>query len=116
MISTPRPPIDQDDAMNVMHGSPPPAEGQVTLANWRTAPFNRWAFHHVRELIVTAPIRRGEARWALPCKPRRIERITFQDRDGNTHQLGRALAQSFTDGRARACAGGLMRCRCTGGR
>ena len=24
---------------------------QVTLANWRTAPFNRWAFHHVRELV-----------------------------------------------------------------
>ena len=22
-----------------------------TLANWRAAPFNRWAFHHVRELI-----------------------------------------------------------------
>jgi len=84
--------------MNVMHGSPPPAEGQVTLANWRTAPFNRWAFHHVRELIATAPIRRGEARWAVPRKPRRIERITFQDRDGKTHQLGRALAQSFTDG------------------
>jgi CubicO group peptidase (beta-lactamase class C family) len=29
---------------------------QVTLANWRTAPFNRWAFHHVRELIPTADI------------------------------------------------------------
>jgi len=30
----------------------PPA----TLANWRTAPYNRWAFHHVRELIPTADI------------------------------------------------------------
>lgn len=29
---------------------------QVTLANWRTAPFNRRAFHHVRELIPTADI------------------------------------------------------------
>jgi CubicO group peptidase (beta-lactamase class C family) len=29
---------------------------QVTLANWRTAPFNRWAFHHVRELIPSADI------------------------------------------------------------
>ena len=29
---------------------------QVTLANWRTAPFNRWAFHHVRELMPSADI------------------------------------------------------------
>lgn len=29
---------------------------QTTLANWRTAPHNRWAFHHVRELIPTADI------------------------------------------------------------
>jgi CubicO group peptidase (beta-lactamase class C family) len=29
---------------------------QVTLANWRSAPFNRWAFHHVRELIPSADI------------------------------------------------------------
>ena len=28
----------------------------VTLANWRTSPHNRWAFHHVRELIPTADI------------------------------------------------------------
>jgi CubicO group peptidase (beta-lactamase class C family) len=29
---------------------------QATLANWRTAPFNRWAFHHVRELVPSADI------------------------------------------------------------
>src|SRR5687768_7943311 len=29
---------------------------QVTLANWRLAPFNRWAFHHVRELVPSADI------------------------------------------------------------
>jgi CubicO group peptidase (beta-lactamase class C family) len=29
---------------------------QVTLANWRTAPANRWAFHHVRELVPSADI------------------------------------------------------------
>jgi len=37
----------------------PPA----TLANWRLPPHNRWAFHHVRELIPTADI---------PNDPRRI--------------------------------------------
>jgi CubicO group peptidase (beta-lactamase class C family) len=29
---------------------------QVTLANWRSAPHNRWAFHHVRELVPSADI------------------------------------------------------------
>jgi CubicO group peptidase (beta-lactamase class C family) len=28
----------------------------ITLSNWRQAPFNRWAFHHVREIIPTADI------------------------------------------------------------
>ena len=39
-----------------MHGFPPSANGQVTLANWRQAPFSRWAFHHVRELVPSAEI------------------------------------------------------------
>jgi hypothetical protein len=39
-----------------MQGFPPEAAGQVTLANWRASPFNRWAFHHVRDLIPTADI------------------------------------------------------------
>jgi hypothetical protein len=30
--------------MPSMTGFPPPSKGQVTLANWRTAPFNRVAF------------------------------------------------------------------------
>ena len=33
----------------------------ATLANWRTAPHNKWAFHHVRELIPTAEIRNDAA-------------------------------------------------------
>jgi len=39
-----------------MAGFPPPPEAQVSLANWRTAPFNRWAFHHVREIVPSADI------------------------------------------------------------
>ncbi len=35
---------------------PPPPEQRVTLANWRTPPFNRWAFNHVRELVPSAGI------------------------------------------------------------
>src|SRR5215467_4865121 len=40
----------------LMHGFPPAPDGQVTLANWRTSPFNHWAFHHVREIVPSADI------------------------------------------------------------
>jgi len=49
----------------------PPA----TLANWRTAPFNRWAFHHVRELIPTADIPNDPRR--IPFQWRYAERDDF---------------------------------------
>lgn len=39
-----------------MQGFPRPPDPQVTLANWRTSPFNRWAFHHVREIVPSADI------------------------------------------------------------
>ena len=40
----------------LMKGFPAPAELQVTLANWRRTPFNKWSFQHVREIIPTADI------------------------------------------------------------
>jgi len=39
-----------------MHEFPPRPEDQVTLANWRTEPFNRWGFQHVREIVASADI------------------------------------------------------------
>jgi CubicO group peptidase (beta-lactamase class C family) len=40
----------------LMTGFPPAPEDQVSLTNWREAPFNRWSFRHVREIIPTAEI------------------------------------------------------------
>ena len=55
----------------LMDAFPTARDGQVTLANWRTAPYNRWAFHHVRELIPTAEIANDPARVTpLPAEPR----------------------------------------------
>ncbi|MEM7060332.1 MAG: serine hydrolase [Pseudomonadota bacterium] len=41
---------------DLMNAFPPAPEAQVTLANWRTRPFNAWAFHHVREVVPSADI------------------------------------------------------------
>ncbi|MGH3295875.1 MAG: serine hydrolase, partial [Trebonia sp.] len=51
-----------------MAGPPPFGAGRlVTLENWQRPPVNRWSFQHVRELIPTARIARGDGPvWELP--------------------------------------------------
>ena len=70
----------------------------ATLANWRAAPFNRWAFQHVRELIPTADI---------PNDPRRVRELSVDKGDldvriepdaGEPLTLERFLAETDTDG------------------
>ncbi len=48
----------------LMDGFPPRLDTQVTLANWRTSPFNGWAFHHVREILPSADILHDPAKRA----------------------------------------------------
>ncbi len=47
--------------MDIQQGFPPPEGKRVTLANWRTSPFNHWAFHHVREIVPSARIANNPA-------------------------------------------------------
>lgn len=61
-----------------MHGFPPAAENQVTLANWRTAPFNRWAFQHVREIVPSADIaHEPSAPWSFEVAPADVSGVTI---------------------------------------
>lgn len=54
----------------LMRGFPPDPQGLVSLANWRQPPFNRWAFHHVRELVPSADIPNDSGRVrALASQP-----------------------------------------------
>ena len=46
--------------LGLMQGTPPVGDALVTLANWQDPPFNRWGFQHVRDLIPTARIARGD--------------------------------------------------------
>lgn len=61
---------------------------QATLANWRSSPFNRWAFHHVRELIPSADIAND---------PRQIRELPAEKRQLD---LDAFLAETDTDGMA----------------
>src|SRR5689334_10016157 len=83
----------------LMQGFPPPAETQVTLANWRTSPFNRWAFQHVREILPTADIPHDPtAVRELPLRPAALERLRITGANGKSLTLEQALEATSTDG------------------
>jgi CubicO group peptidase (beta-lactamase class C family) len=83
----------------LMDGFPPSRQTQVTLANWRTAPFNRWAFHHVRELLPTADIAHDPANVReLPVRPAGLEELRIARTAGKALTLDQALEATSTDG------------------
>jgi CubicO group peptidase (beta-lactamase class C family) len=83
----------------LMQGFPPAADAQVTLANWRLPPFNRWGFHHVREILPTANIEgAGPGHARLARAERKIAHAAFQGPDDKEWNVGRLLTETFTDG------------------
>ncbi|MDH3447839.1 MAG: beta-lactamase family protein [Gammaproteobacteria bacterium] len=70
----------------------------LNLANWRLPPHNRWAFHHVREIVPTEPIYRGAQSSALPRAPvEAIEGVSLPGLDGEQWSLQRWLKESSSD-------------------
>ncbi len=82
-----------------MAGTPPfPAQSLVTLGNWQEPPFNRWAFQHIRELIPTVKISRGDGRpRSLPRAERDLSGLPFRSGDREL-TVGEMLADTHTDG------------------
>ena len=71
---------------------------QVTIANWRAAPFNRWGFQHVRELIPTADIPNDRHRvHELPAEKRNLD-VRIEPDAGEPLTFERFLAETDTDG------------------
>jgi CubicO group peptidase (beta-lactamase class C family) len=82
----------------LMDGFPPRPDSQVTLANWRTSPFNKWSFHHVRELLPTADIPHDPANVRqLPVHPIVLDGLRFSAADGTDLTLEAALQATSTD-------------------
>jgi CubicO group peptidase (beta-lactamase class C family) len=81
-----------------MAAFPAGPESQVTLANWRKPPFNRWAFQHVRELIPSREIAAdpGAVR-ALPSEEVDFSALTIGWR-GETLNLRAFEERTDTDG------------------
>lgn len=82
----------------LMRGFPSDPSAQVTLANWRTPPFNKWGFQHVREIVPTAEISNSsEHVWALPLAPTDLKGLRIDDERGELG-LEAFLTETDTDG------------------
>lgn len=99
----PLPSAAQSDpaALGLMRGFPPPADRTVRFIDGTSSrfPATRWAFSHVRELVPTAGVWRGEAAAvALPRAERDLSGISFNTMAGQSMTFGEALAATYTDG------------------
>ena len=75
----------------------PPLVSPVTLANWRSAPFNRWGFQHVRELIPSADIANDPQRVRdLPVVKRSLD-LRIEPDSGEPLTLDELLIETQTD-------------------
>jgi len=70
----------------------------VTLENWLDAPHNRWAFHHVDQLLKTVPLtNNGAPVTELPRATFDLDSVSFLAADGSTTNWVRHLNESFCD-------------------
>lgn len=81
---------------NLMREFPPAGDDQVTLANWRNAPFSSWAFSHVREIIATADIPNNPSDiWALGSDPCDLSGLPVEDELNLTGYLDATFTDAF---------------------
>jgi CubicO group peptidase (beta-lactamase class C family) len=70
----------------------------LNLSNWRQQPHNRWAFHHVREIIPTAPIYRGNKSSGFTSAPMpALNEVMLTGLEEAQWPLDRWLAESSSD-------------------
>ncbi len=81
----------------------------ISLHNWLSAPYSRWSFQHVEDMVPTAVISRGTASVAaLPTASAPVAEIPVTRTDGVVTTVGAVMAATATDGWAVAYRGSLV--------
>ena len=88
---------NSDPIPPIMQGSPPPADMRPPLIDWDRAPWNRWAFQHVSEIIPTARILRGATASDLPVASGNLDDFSYTGPDGQQTTFAKMLDATFTD-------------------
>ena len=83
----------------IMQGFPVAEDDRIPLAAWDHAPWNRWSFHHVREILPTAEVWRGRNEiWELPQQLRVLDALRFDDAHGDRRSLEDFVTTQYCDG------------------
>jgi len=81
----------------IMQGAPPSLI--PPKMDWDRAPWNRWAFQHVREVVATAEVWRGAGPVrALPRAERDFDALQVKGLSGDGVSLVQLLDETYTDG------------------
>jgi hypothetical protein len=84
--------------LDLMEGTPPTGDALVTRENWEGPPHNRWGFLHVRDLVPTARIARGDgSARRLPRAERDLSHASIRVA-GRSATLDRFCEETYTDG------------------
>ena len=82
----------------LMSGFPSTEADRVSLENWRTAPYSKWAFQHVREIIPSADIPNAPSDvWKLASEAEDFSSFRFEH-SGKPYSIDRFLDETDTDG------------------
>jgi CubicO group peptidase (beta-lactamase class C family) len=84
----------------MMQGFPPPPDKIIRFGDGSSSRFpnTRWAFSHIRELVPTANVSRGDANPVpLPRAERDLDKLSFQTLDGKTVTFADSLGLTYTD-------------------
>lgn len=66
--------------------------------SWAIAPWNRWSFQHVREMVPTAEVWRGRGAPSVFSRSMQdLDRVSYKGESGERN-IGQFLDQTFTDG------------------
>lgn len=85
--------------LGIMQGSPVPPSGRVHFKDWDRAPWNRWTFQHIREILPTTEVWRGNGPiWQLPAAPRNMGDLAFTTDSGLDATIDQWLDEDLTDG------------------
>ncbi|TWO70394.1 serine hydrolase [Caenimonas sedimenti] len=98
-------PASDPNVLGWMQGTPPAAERRVTFAGDRFFAFPeiRWSLSHMRELVPTANVWRGETAASplgqpSPADAAAIDALPFTDMNGQPRRWDAALHDTYTDG------------------
>ena len=83
----------------IMTGAPPPSEWRPPREAWDRPPWNRWSFHHIREVLPTTEVRSGDG----PVRPlaedlRDLDGLSYVAADGESRTVAQMLDDTYTDG------------------